>query len=64
MVVRRAARSHGSPLDGRIHAVRPTGLRGRHVYSAAMSHVFYRDTRSEPPVAVRGEGVYIIDADG
>ena len=64
MVVRRAARSHGSPLDGRIHAVRPTGLRGRHVYSAAMSHVFYRDTRYQPPVAVRGEGVYIIDADG
>ena len=29
-----------------------------------MSHVFYRHTRSEPPVAVRGEGVYIIDADG
>ncbi len=29
-----------------------------------MSHVFYRDTRSAPPVAVRGEGVYIIDADG
>ncbi len=29
-----------------------------------MSHVFYRHTRSVPPVAVRGEGVYIIDADG
>ncbi|GMQ75714.1 MAG: aspartate aminotransferase family protein [Gammaproteobacteria bacterium] len=29
-----------------------------------MSHVFYRHTRFEPPVAVRGEGVYIIDADG
>jgi hypothetical protein len=29
-----------------------------------MSRVFYRHTRSEPPVAVRGEGVYIIDADG
>lgn len=29
-----------------------------------MSHVFHRDCRFEPPVAVRGEGVYIIDADG
>ena len=29
-----------------------------------MSHVFYRHTRSVPPVAVRGEGVYIIDAEG
>ena len=29
-----------------------------------MSHVFYRHTQSVPPVAVRGEGVYIIDADG
>ena len=29
-----------------------------------MSHVFYRDTRFSPPVAVRGEGVYIIDSDG
>ena len=44
--------------------MRPTGLRGRRVYSAAMSHVFHRHTRSDPPVAVRGEGVYIIDADG
>ena len=29
-----------------------------------MQHVFYRHTRSEPPVAVRGDGVYIIDAHG
>jgi adenosylmethionine-8-amino-7-oxononanoate aminotransferase len=28
-----------------------------------MSHVFYRHTQFEPPVAVRGEGVYVIDAD-
>ena len=42
----------------------PTWRRGRRVYSAAMSHVFYRHTRSVPPVAVRGEGVYIIDAEG
>jgi adenosylmethionine-8-amino-7-oxononanoate aminotransferase len=29
-----------------------------------MSHVFHRQTRTEPPVAVRGEGVYIVDAAG
>ena len=29
-----------------------------------MSHVFYRDSGFAPPVAVRGEGVYIIDAEG
>jgi adenosylmethionine-8-amino-7-oxononanoate aminotransferase len=29
-----------------------------------MQHVFYRHTRSEPPLAVRGDGVYIVDADG
>ena len=29
-----------------------------------MQHVFYRHTQSEPPVAVRGDGVYIIDAAG
>jgi len=29
-----------------------------------MSHVFHRHTRVEPPVAVAGEGVYLIDADG
>jgi adenosylmethionine-8-amino-7-oxononanoate aminotransferase len=29
-----------------------------------MQHVFYRHTRTNPPVAVRGDGVYIIDADG
>lgn len=29
-----------------------------------MSHVFPRHTKSSPPVAVRGEGCYIIDADG
>lgn len=29
-----------------------------------MSHVFYRHTQFEPPVAVRGEGAYVIDADG
>ena len=29
-----------------------------------MQHVFYRHTRSEPPVAVRGDGVYIVDAGG
>ncbi len=51
----------------RIDARRPTGSPGRRVYSprvAAMSHVFYRHTRFEPPVAVRGDGVYIVDADG
>jgi len=29
-----------------------------------MHHVFYRHTRFEPPLAVRGEGAYVIDADG
>ena len=29
-----------------------------------MNHVFYRHSKFEPPVAVAGEGVYIIDADG
>ena len=29
-----------------------------------MNHVFYRHTKSEPPVAARGEGMYIIDAAG
>lgn len=29
-----------------------------------MSHVFYRHTHFQPPVAARGEGVYIIDAAG
>jgi adenosylmethionine-8-amino-7-oxononanoate aminotransferase len=27
-------------------------------------HVFHRSTRARPPVAVRGEGIYLIDADG
>ena len=29
-----------------------------------MNHVFYRHTRFQPPVAARGDGVYIIDSDG
>jgi len=29
-----------------------------------MQHVFYRHTHSKPPVAVRGDGVYIVDAGG
>lgn len=29
-----------------------------------MTHVFHRDARFEPPIAVRGEGIYIIDRDG
>ncbi|MDX1609680.1 MAG: aspartate aminotransferase family protein [Halofilum sp. (in: g-proteobacteria)] len=29
-----------------------------------MSHVFHRDPRAELPVAVRGDGPYIVDADG
>ena len=29
-----------------------------------MTHVFYRHTKMEPPIAVRGEGAYIIDANG
>lgn len=29
-----------------------------------MSHVFPRHTKSQPPVAVRGQGVYLYDADG
>ena len=29
-----------------------------------MSHVFYRHSQSTPPRALRGEGCYIIDADG
>ena len=29
-----------------------------------MSHVFHRQTRSDPPVAVRGEGLYIVDEAG
>ena len=29
-----------------------------------MSHVFYRHTRFEPPVAVRGDGPYVIDSEG
>ena len=29
-----------------------------------MNHVFYRHTKFEPPMAVGGEGVYIVDADG
>ena len=29
-----------------------------------MTHVFYRDIRAKPPVAVRGEGIHIIDAAG
>lgn len=31
---------------------------------AQMSHVFHRDTRVDLPVAVAGEGVYLIDNDG
>ncbi len=27
-------------------------------------HVFHRSTRARPPVAVRGEGIYVFDADG
>ncbi|HKC03294.1 MAG TPA: aspartate aminotransferase family protein [Sphingomicrobium sp.] len=27
-------------------------------------HVFHRSTRARPPVAMRGEGIYLIDADG
>lgn len=29
-----------------------------------MEHVFHRDPRSQPPVAVAGDGVYIIDSNG
>jgi adenosylmethionine-8-amino-7-oxononanoate aminotransferase len=29
-----------------------------------MSHVFHRQTRTDPPVAVRGEGCYLIDTAG
>jgi adenosylmethionine-8-amino-7-oxononanoate aminotransferase len=29
-----------------------------------VSHVFHRQTRSDPPVAVRGEGLYIVDEAG
>jgi adenosylmethionine-8-amino-7-oxononanoate aminotransferase len=29
-----------------------------------MSDVFHRQTRTDPPVAVRGEGLYIVDAQG
>ena len=29
-----------------------------------MSHVFYRQAKAKPPVAVRGEGVYITDSEG
>ncbi|MEO1223367.1 MAG: aspartate aminotransferase family protein [Pseudomonadota bacterium] len=29
-----------------------------------MSHVFHRSTTAQPPIAVRGDGVYLIDADG
>ena len=29
-----------------------------------MSHVFHRQTRTDPPVAVRGEGLYLVDTDG
>ncbi|MGH7316037.1 MAG: aminotransferase class III-fold pyridoxal phosphate-dependent enzyme, partial [Candidatus Rokuibacteriota bacterium] len=29
-----------------------------------MSVVFHRQTRTDPPVAVRGEGLYIVDAAG
>ena len=29
-----------------------------------MSDVFHRQTRTDPPVAVRGEGLYIVDAEG
>ena len=37
---------------------------GCYSHTVSMSHVFYRHTRFEPPVAVRGEGMYLIDADG
>ena len=29
-----------------------------------MNHVFHRDARGEPPLAVAGEGAYLIDRDG
>ncbi len=29
-----------------------------------MTHVLHRHTHVDPPVAVGGEGVYIVDADG
>jgi len=29
-----------------------------------VSHVFHRHTRMRPPVAARGEGVYVVDAEG
>ncbi len=32
--------------------------------SERKSHVFHRNARVVPPVAVRGDGVYIVDADG
>lgn len=32
--------------------------------SARKSHVFHRNARAVPPVAVKGDGVYIVDADG
>ena len=27
-------------------------------------HVFHRSTKARPPIAVRGEGIHLIDADG
>ena len=29
-----------------------------------MQHVFHRDARTDPPVAVAGEGPYLIDREG
>ncbi|WP_119419021.1 aspartate aminotransferase family protein [Desertibaculum subflavum] len=29
-----------------------------------MTHVFHRDARLDPPIAVKGDGIYIIDRDG
>jgi 4-aminobutyrate aminotransferase-like enzyme len=29
-----------------------------------MTHVFHRNARAVPPVAVRGDGIYVIDSTG
>jgi adenosylmethionine-8-amino-7-oxononanoate aminotransferase len=29
-----------------------------------MTHVFHRDARLDPPIAVKGDGIYIVDRDG
>jgi adenosylmethionine-8-amino-7-oxononanoate aminotransferase len=39
-------------------------MRGECIGDPAMSHVFPRNSKSQPPVGLTGDGVYLVDTDG